>query len=164
MCSKIQLIAWRLLLGYFIIETIELVTAHDIDILLQSSLFPRMFVYYFWKTIALSSTGGSVRAVFLLMNFCVNGGVFLLLYIPAILLGAVFSNKSGKLAKIIRLELVIVVIFCLIDLAGCIFSVPPHYHPLFSSVMDCFIILLSAWSIIMVNQSAFNQTRGPFSD
>lgn len=160
---KVQRLLWALLLLYAIIETIELITSQTNGNLLQNTTFPRLFVYYASRIEVFVKNGKYILA-FLWSQFLVNGGIHLLLLVPVCMIGARASKHYRVLCIIVRCDLGIILVYCLVDFVGCIVSVPSEYGPLFSAIMDVFVIALSVWSLQTNNKELVQSGDGSTVD
>ncbi len=153
----IQRIVWGVFSGYHIIETILLLCAKDYS---TGLLFPRMFVYFATITEQIVNQG-HIRLAFLWQHTFVISGVFLLFLIPACILDIPKTTLHGIPARIVRWDIIIIVLFCLIDIIGCALTVKTVYHPLFSIISDFLVIMLSIWSL---SPNRPKSIRGRFCD
>ena len=110
---------------------------------------PQMFVYYDWQCLCLYP-GTAYNILFPLL---VTTGIMTLLLGPAILLGFPKTFSHVFFSKYAFCNLIAIIVYCCVDVIGCIFFVPGQYHfPIFSIIVDCCVIALSIWSLHSVNR------------
>ena len=151
----IQRIIWGVFVGFHIIETIVLLCAKDYS---TGLLFPRMFVYYAAITEHIVNQG-HLRLALLWQTAFVISGVFLLFLIPACILDIPKTIMHGIPARIVRWDMIILVLFSLIDMVGCALTVRAVYHPVFSIILDFLVMTLSIWSLLPT-RSIMNSRSG----
>ena len=156
MRPKYQRLLWLLILIYSIIETIDLISIHANDSLFYNTILPRTFVYFASRIDVFAREGKLILGV-LWAHFFVNGGPLLLLLIPTFLFGVRGKNDQVVLIKrILNCDYFVLIGYCTVDFFGCIVSVSEEYHPLFSVLMDVFVIALTVWSLQTNNKHTSN--------
>jgi len=136
---KHQLAIWKLLLVFHLISIILFPCIEAPE----RFRLPRLFVFYYWKMFDFAEQGMLIANS--LMTYIYPVTSFILLRIPAF-------EKTRTPPTVVRWVLILGVVYCCIDLIGCLISVPKEYHPYFSVIMDCLIAALSVWTIKTVNK------------
>ena len=145
MKSKVPRLLWLLLLLYKVIGIIDLSTSHTNENLFSNVTLPQPFVYFVSRIDVIGQNGSMLVSV-LWSHFLVNGGVLLLLIMPTCLVGVRSSSCQRFINRLLWCDLIILIIYCLVDFFGCIISVSSPYQPLFSIIIDIFVIALSLWT------------------
>ena len=144
MKEKTQLLLWKLIFIFFLIGVFA--RPNTIDIVTGSrSRFPQMFVYYFWKNQELVQRSNRFVSTLWAVLFCC--GVEILFLILS------FRKIRDSTPHTVLWTLVIFIFYSLADILGCVITVPPDNNPLYSIIMDGFVIVLSIWSILTIRKT-----------
>lgn len=143
MNAKHQLAIWKLLLAFHLISVFLFPSIETSERFHLSAMLPRLFVFFYWKAFDFA---GKSMLLAKIMVFVYTIASFLFLIIPAF-------KKTRNPPTVVCWVLILGVIYCCIDVIGCLIIVPQGYHHYFSVIMDCFIVTLSVWTLNTVKET-----------
>lgn len=136
--KKIQLIVWRLIFSYLIIERI--VNQYWGNMKEHNLPLPDLFVSYYWMSDMCSS--------FFAIIFSIIYSIVVYSFLIALTFKFIIADLPTINVKLYRTLLTVFMAVCLVDAIGSFLIVPGYSHSLFSGVMDSIMIGLSVWMLL----------------
>lgn len=144
MSEKVQLFLWRAIAVLYSMGIVFPTPIID-QIQGKHTGFPEMFIFYF---VAGSELYEKIPYIFALIWDCTLASVGVM----TMLLIMVLKGCRDTLPKRVFWTVIVFIVYCTVDIIGCACAVPARYLPMYSIVMDCFVIILSIWTSISLHK------------